>query len=438
MFRLRPFCVTTLLLALALLSNGVTAQQLDRIERERWSNILKNLRAEVKKNYFDENFKGVDMETRFSQAEEKIRAATSSGQARSAVAWALDGLNDSHTFFIPPTSTAKYSYGWRMDMIGDACFITAVRPKSDAEKQGVKPGDEILKLNGYKPRRADIDKMRYFFNVLQPQPALRLELRSPEGTVRTVQPLAQMRARKAALDSDSDIEDLFLELEKDDRANESRYVEMGEELMIWNLPDFGISESLADGAMDMARKHKALILDLRGNPGGLVKTLNRLVGNFFDHEVKIGDLVGRKEKAKDLKPQLAKPRGKFFTGKLIVLVDSASGSAAELFARIVQLEKRGTVIGDVSAGAVMRAMQMGMTVDESVFYAVSITNADVIMSDGKSLEHVGVAPDTRMLPTAADMAAGRDPVLAHAAELLGVKLTPDAAGKLFPVRWVNP
>ena len=427
-----------MLLALALLSNGVTAQQLDRIERERWSNILKNLRAEVKKNYFDENFKGVDMETRFGQAEEKIRVANSSGQARSAVAWALDALNDSHTFFIPPTSTASYRYGWRMDMIGDGCFISAVRPKSDAEKQGVKPGDEILKLNGYKPTRADLWKMRYFFNVLQPQPALRLELRSPEGSVRTVQPLALMRARKAALDSDSDIEELFLELEKEDRANESRYVEMGEELMIWNLPDFGISESQADGAMDMARKHKALILDLRGNPGGLVKTLNRLVGHFFENEIKMWDRVGRKEKAKELKPEIAKPRGKIFTGKLIVLVDSASGSAAELFARIVQLEKRGTVMGDTTSGKVMESLRTGYAVDETVFYAASITRADLIMADGKTLEHAGVTADTRMLPTAADMAAGRDPVLAHAAELLGVKLTPDAAGKLFPVRWVSP
>jgi C-terminal processing protease CtpA/Prc len=77
-----------------------------------------------------------------------------------------------------------------------------------------------------------------------------------------------------------------------------------------------------------------------------------MVGNVFNYDLKIADRVGRNE----MKPQLAKSRGSSaFGGKMILLVDSASASAAELFARTMQLEHRGIVLGDQTSDSVMEA-----------------------------------------------------------------------------------
>ena len=114
--------------------------------------------------------------------------------------------------------------------------------------------------------------------------------------------------------------------------------------------------------------------------------------------------------------------------------------SARIFARVMQLEKRGTVIGDRSSGAVMQSKlyPFEMGAESIITYAVSITDADLIMTDGKSLEHVGVTPDELLLPTAADLAAKRDPVMARAAALAGIEMTPEKAGTLFPIEWPKP
>ena len=156
--------------------------------------------------------------------------------------------------------------------------------------------------------------------------------------------------------------------------------------------------------------------------------------SVVDHDVQVGELKGRK----DRKPVVAKTRGSHsYAGKVVVLVDSQSGSAAELLARVIQLERRGAVIGDRSAGAVMQAKhyphELGL--DTVVPYGVSITSADIIMADGQSLEHAGVTPDELVLPAATDLAAKRDPVLSRAASLVGIKLGPEKAGALFPIEW---
>ena len=94
-------------------------------------------------------------------------------------------------------------------------------------------------------------------------------------------------------------------------------------------------------------------------------------------------------------------------------------------------------MGDRSSGSVMESKRYSNRIgtETVVFYGASITDADIIMGDGKSLEHAGVIPDETMTPSPVDLASGRDPVMAHAADIAGVKLTPEKAASLFPYEW---
>jgi len=255
--------------------------------------------------------------------------------------------------------------------------------------------------------------------------------------------LTKVTQRKRVLDltgasSGIDINDFIRDSEDEERERReaSRGVSFGDnQLMVWKFEEFAHAESEIDAVMAKARKHKGLVIDLRGNGGGAERTMLRVIGNLFDRDVNVGEIKRRKE----TKPLVARTRGgdNVYKGDLVVLVDSGSGSASELFARVIQLEKRGTVLGDRTAGAVMRSRMHPHEsgVDVVAPYGASVTDADIVMTDGQSLEHVGVTPDKPMLPTAADMAAGRDPVLAYAASLVGVKLEPEKAGTFFPYKW---
>lgn len=66
-----------------------------------------------------------------------------------------------------------------------------------------------------------------------------------------------------------------------------------------------------------------------------------------------------------------------------------------------------------------------------ISYGVMVTTADPIMSDGGRLEKKGVEPDFKVIPTAADLAGGSDPVLAQALKFAGQPLDAKAAGALL-------
>jgi C-terminal processing protease CtpA/Prc len=448
--RLRALVRIVILPALALAAlvsaaprTAVAQQQVSGFERDRWKAAMGLIKDDIKKHYYDPNFHGIDLDTHFKQAEEKMKQAQSIGQLFGIIAQALLDFDDSHLFFLPPGRATRYDYGWRTQMVGERCFVTAVKPGSDAEAKGLKPGDEIIGLDGYRITRQNHWKMQYAYFSLRPVPGVRFVVAGPDGKERQLDVITKITQRKRVLDltasgGDSDFTDFIRDIEDEerDRREASRGMSFGDsQVMLWKFQEFAHSDEEIDGMMSKARKHKALVIDLRGNGGGAEKTMLRMLSNIFDRDVNVGEIKRRKE----TKPLVAKTRGgdNVYKGDLIVLVDSNSGSASELFARVVQLEKRGTVIGDRTAGAVMRSRvyphESG--VDVIAPYAASVTDADMVMTDGKSLEHVGVKPDVVLLPKAADLASGRDPVLSQSVTLLGFNLDPEKAGALFPMKW---
>lgn len=156
---------------------------MDKINLDRARTMLHDAYDVVKKEYYDPKIHGLDWDARFHEHDEKIKNATSLGQAFGVIAGFLDGLNDSHTFFRPPSRQTRVEYGYRMQVFGENVFITRVRPGTDAESK-VHIGDQVMQYNRYRVGRDDLWKISYYYRALAPQSATQLDLRDPAGQQR--------------------------------------------------------------------------------------------------------------------------------------------------------------------------------------------------------------------------------------------------------------
>jgi C-terminal processing protease CtpA/Prc len=409
-------------------------QRMNLTQRDAVEEFVKTARGELEASYYDPGFHGVDLKARSKEAIDRIDKTESLSDAFGIIAWMLEPLNDSHTFFLPPPRPYLVDNGWEAEMIGEKCYIVAVRLGSDAAAQGIQPGDELVSLEGYTVTRDNLWKLRYAFEGLAPRSSTHVSLHSPQGLTRTLVVNAKVEKVEKVIDPFGSPE--YFREKRIGHVTEPRVVVRGDDLVIWKLPRFGSDTDEIDKSVRQAHKYPKLILDLRGNPGGAETAISRLIGSMFDKEIRVGERVTRHER----KPWTVKSRGgeNVYSGKLVVLVDSESGSAAEIFARVVQIEKRGTVIGDRTAGKVREGRQKFFCSGrfEPFCAGFSVTVADLLLTDGKSLEDVGVLPDVVVLPTPMDLSAGRDPVLQRAAAELGASMTTEEAGKLFPHLWL--
>jgi C-terminal processing protease CtpA/Prc len=442
--RTRPYSKNLLsaIVILLLITPLRAADKYATLKNSQVQDMLDHIEQDIKDYYFDPSLRGFSIDKVFSEAREKIATAPSQDDALLLLANAVNRMHDSHTVLHPPARPYAVDYGFRMQSVGDTdCFVTSIRPGSDAEAKGLKPGDRVVALNDIPVTRQNLHSIEFGYAVF-PQSGFHLKIQAPDETEKALTVLAKVTPGQREI-SNTDF-DNYMEAHRslEERRqlsgpeNLSQFSPVQKKVLFWKLPNFAMIPVQMGDEAKRAKSVETVVLDLRGNPGGRVDSLQELLGRFFPKDVKIGDLKMRDGS----KAQSANGRGEDASNaKLIVLIDSKSASAAELFARVVQLEKRGVVLGDRSSGHVMVGRQVIHAVKMDAVnltqYGASITIADIIMKDGKSLEGAGVTPDERILPTAADMAAHRDPVLVRAAALAGIEMTPEKAGTIFEVKW---
>jgi len=171
----------------------------------------------------------------------------------------------------------------------------------------------------------------------------------------------------------------------------------------------------------LAGKPVGMILDLRGNPGGLLNAAVQ-IGSYFVPE---GNIL--LERFKDGRERAYPRQGRYRLGDtpLVVLVDGGSASAAEIVAGAIQDAGTGILIGEKTYGK--GSVQLANTLSDGS--QLRVTVAHWFTPKGRGIHEAGLEPDIAVPFTKEAAAAGRDPQLDRAVEYLLGKLAGGAVGE---------
>jgi len=396
--------------------------------------MAEQVAKKIESEYYDPAMRGLNWKALLADAKQKIDAANEPGAMLVAVSGMVEKLKDSHTVFLPPRRTKTAYYGFDIKMYGDEPRISKVKKDSPAQKAGLQPGDRVLKFNGYAVTRETLLPLMMFFRVLSPTTASELVLARGDGAPETLRINADIRVAPEYRDVSEPtylIQEMIREAETNARENPFLYSEK-DDIGYLALPTFEASPTIMKELASKISHSKVVIVDLRDNPGGDLRSLVAMAGMFQQGAGVLGKFVGRK-KTEELR---VKPLGPKLAAPLVILVDSDTGSAAEIFARYFQQQGRAIVIGDQTSGSVMVAQmfpgQVGTDLS-AVLFAEEISVGRMVMANDEELEHKGVTPDRKCIPAAQEMRAGKDVCLAMAYEAAreraGIKAATANSGK---------
>lgn len=317
-----------------------------------------------------------------------------------AIRGVLATLDDEYTVFVTPKQAAVF----REDMKGSFEGIGAlVRMRADgrlvivqpfegqpAAKAGLMPGDIILKVD---------DTMIKDMSVTE---AVSL-IRGPAGTK------VRLTILRPGVKEPFVVEIVRQKIEIP--VIKARMLEG--DIAYVRLIEFstGATNKLREALRNLlAQEPRGLILDLRGNPGGMLDEAIGVSSQFVDK----GPILVERRKGGEEKGYLAQGGGLALDIPLVVLVNEGTASASEIVAGAIQDHHRGVIIGDRTFGK--GSVQVPHTLSDGS--ELRVTTAYWLTPKGRDIEGQGLIPDIVVKMTREDLAAGRDPQLDRAIQYL--------------------
>ena len=337
------------------------------------------------------------------------------GLAYAAAAEMYRNLNNCHTAFFTPPVYRRFVTSLRGQATAGIGIVRTpeppltilrVLPGTPAEEAGLRPGDQIVAIDGVTPEQVGGQAFRRLLTGEAGTPVTltvnRPGLSEPfEVTIvrRLIEPIiVQHRILPGGIGY----------IEFNDFVTGEAAVE-------------GVRAALADFAGADVR---GIIMDLRYNGGGSERTLQRIAGMFVANGSRLVTAVeqdGTRDVARSLGAPVAGQQ------PLVLLTSPATGSAAEIFAQAMRDLGRATVVGSQTAGCVNGGFVLGLLDTSGIFISVG----EVLSGPNEvPLEGVGVTPDVRVDLSIDDLVNGRDPQLEAAIALLEQQNRPAAA--VFP------
>jgi carboxyl-terminal processing protease len=317
-----------------------------------------------------------------------------------ALSGLVASLGDEHTSYLNPdelfqaNTPIEGSYegigAWVDPDTDDYLTIIAPIPGSPAEAAGLLPGDKIIAVDG--DDMTGVDGNLVIRRVV-----------GPAGSDVT------LTIRREGIE---DFDITITRAEIIVPSIDGRILE-GTELAYIQLFSFG--ETTGDELRElleelMAQNPTGLILDLRNNGGGLLSTAIEICSEF------IGEGVLMYEEFGDGSSEVYESFGDGLATEIpmVVLINSGSASASEIVAGAIQDYERAPLVGETSFGK--GSVQYWLPLSDEG--AVRVTIALWYTPDERQIHDIGLTPDVAVELTAEDAAAGLDPQLDAAIELL--------------------